>query len=72
MGYKIEKNVPMPTGMKLTKYPWKEMEVGDSFVVADDKVVRIRSATQAHNNTHEEKFVVRKGHDGIYRCWRKS
>ena len=66
--YKIEKNVPMPTGTKLAKYPWIEMEVGHSFVV--DHVVRVRSAAQAHNNTHKEKFVVRKGHDGVFRCWR--
>ena len=61
--YKVEKNVPMPTGTKLTKYPWKEMEVGHSFVV--DDVPRVRSAVQRWNNTHKEKFVVRKGHDGI-------
>jgi hypothetical protein len=27
--FKIEKNVPMPKGR--AKYPWNEMEIGDSF-----------------------------------------
>lgn len=69
---KIEKGIPMPTGTKLPKYPWAEMEVGDSFVVPDDKVIRVRSAAQQWNSNHAEKFVVRKGFDDIYRCWRKA
>jgi len=40
--YQIEKNVPLPAPNTLgaTKYPWRDMEIGDSFV-ADKPVVNI-------------------------------
>lgn len=38
MSYKIEKNIPIPadalTASGRTKYPFADMEIGDSFVVA--------------------------------------
>ena len=34
MPYEIEKGIPMPAHTKRKpKYPWADMEVGDSFVV---------------------------------------
>jgi hypothetical protein len=33
---KIEKNIPIP----INKYPWREMELGDSFAVPLDSSVR--------------------------------
>jgi hypothetical protein len=30
---KIDKNVPIPKGRHNAKYPWKELEVGDSFFI---------------------------------------
>lgn len=34
MEYKIEKNIPMPN-KRSAKYPWHDMEVGDSFLITD-------------------------------------
>lgn len=32
MTFKIDKGIPIPPdNQKMTKYPWREMEVGDSF-----------------------------------------
>ena len=38
MDIKVEKNVPLPArrGSKNHKYPWEEMEIGDSFSVPID------------------------------------
>jgi hypothetical protein len=68
--YKIEKNVPMPTSTTHYKYPWVKMEVGDAFVVDAVDVNKVRSASVQWSNTHDETFKLRKGFDGIYRCWR--
>lgn len=71
--YKIEKGIPVATGSKkgTSKYPWFEMEVGDSFVVPEGEVQRIRSAAQQHCIRYEPRdFKVRKTDEGVYRCWR--
>lgn len=33
MTFTIEKNVPMPKGRTTAKYPYAQMEVGDSFLI---------------------------------------
>ena len=47
--YKIEKNVPMPTSRRLSRYPLRDLKVGDCFVVPISEVKMIRSAI---NRTH--------------------
>ena len=47
--YKIEKNVPMPTSCRLSRYPLRDLKVGDSFAVPISEVKMIRSAI---NRTH--------------------
>lgn len=70
-GIKIDTGVPMNRGTN-AKYPWKEMNVGDSFVFPE--TVKITSvyafATQANKNHAPRKFATRKQADGTYRCWR--
>jgi len=56
--YKIEKTVPVPTDFRTTdrKYPFEEMEIGDSFFIApeyEDETVkrlsnRMAQARQAY------------------------
>lgn len=77
--FKIEKGVSIPpkgVGIrKAEKYPFRDMEVGDSFFVPGAKTLRIASAcagaTKFLGNGH--KFSVRKveekGIAGV-RCWR--
>ena len=62
---KIDKGVPMPSRMK---YPFEEMEVGDSFLVLSDNRTSVSTLVGRHQNG--KKFSLRKMTDGTYRCWR--
>ena len=71
--YEIEKNVPIPTiPYEQRKYPWTEMEVGDSFFIKCNGVelrkiqVNISSCAKRFG---PKKFTVKKHEDGL-RCWR--
>lgn len=33
LAFPIEKGVPPPTRLKYNRYPWKNMEIGDSFLI---------------------------------------
>lgn len=68
MKYKIEKKVPLPeaTGGRKSKYPWSEMEVGDSIFFQHD---RARTAAIAWSKRHNVEFTTRKEKKG-YRIWR--
>jgi hypothetical protein len=72
---KIEKGIPCPPRSKYnsSKYPWRTMEVGDSFLFPKD--LNRQTCYQSgvyHNNRHGDKrFVVRSTPEG-YRCWRVS
>lgn len=63
---RIDKNVPLPT-----KYPFKDMQVGDSFVVPV-KIHRttVSVAALRYGRKHGMKFVVRMMPDRSLRCWR--
>lgn len=73
--YKIEKNVPIPYGAGSpggNKYPWREMDVGDSFPIKTEKEAkRISAAACWYSGSHKDevRFSVRKNGKG-YRCWR--
>jgi len=61
----IDKGVAMPTENGRCKYPWKDMEVGDSF-----SLPKLSISTGAVNERYKpKKFVARKDGDG-YRVWR--
>ena len=42
--YVIEHGVSVPGARTLTKYPWRQMKVGDSFVASYEEVDHMRSA----------------------------
>lgn len=71
---KIEKNIPIPTG-KATKYPWAEMEVGDSFLFeceySNSKQTNLHcnAIGWSKRNRIESKYVTKKV-DGGVRIWR--
>jgi len=65
---KIEKSVPMPT--ERNKYPFREMDIGDSFLVEVD-VVKVISAAHAWGKVNNKKFSIKKV-DAGHRCWRVS
>lgn len=64
--FKIEKNVPLRVRMEAPRYPFKDMEVGDSFV-ADSQSVR--SAAYQFGLRVGRKFTVRQEGDK-WRIWR--
>jgi len=78
MKYKIDKNIPLPPpgkrGPKQSRYPFKEMEVGDSFIFDDYDRVRMSSGSTAariygSNQDPVKKFATRKMGNKI-RIWR--
>jgi hypothetical protein len=63
---KIDKDHPLPV-----KYPFEQMEVGDSFAVPDTvKRTTLSIAMRRYGRKNNKKFTVRKFKDGAYRCWR--
>lgn len=66
----IDKNIPTPGKARRVgapkKYPFSEMEVGDSF---EYPIKSVAFAASANGIKFGKKFTVRKTENG-YRCWR--
>lgn len=74
--YKIQKGIPIPEKENITKYPFKEMRVGDSFFMVTTHLKSpaggvIRTKVWSYNNLYNKKIVVdiRKEKNGV-RVWR--
>jgi hypothetical protein len=71
--FTIEKNVAIPaasrTGGGKSKYPWAQMEIGDSFFVPGAKVETFYTLVSAQNKKGDARFICRKI-DGGVRVWR--
>lgn len=75
--FEIEKGVPLlgkGSGTPYAKWPFREMEVGDSFlcpIPATDKAAcgRLSSAVSWWGTRHKQKFATRKVEGGV-RVWR--
>jgi len=74
----IEKDYPVPEGRRPRKYPWREMEVGDSFFTpfTDTSPENARAAVYAANKRYNgARFKgtvwTENGVDGT-RIWRIS
>lgn len=66
----IEKNIPTPKKRsKWQKYPFSEMEVGDSFLVGIEKRNSISTTINHHKKRHGGDFTCRSVEGGI-RVWR--
>lgn len=70
--YEIEKNVPHAKINGRTKYPFVNMEIGDSFSFPAETASMIRSAATSYGRANGKKFSTTKQADGTYRCWRLS
>jgi hypothetical protein len=63
---KIDKDFPPPF-----KYPFDQMDVGDSFAVPEAiKKNTVSIAARRYGEKSNAKFAFRKFKDGTYRCWR--
>ncbi len=67
MDIKIEKGVEFRPEPSNAKYPWDDMEVGDSFFYADQKVV---AATCSRNHRDKSKKFCTRQVEGGFRVWR--
>ena len=70
--FEIEKGVEIPKNSALALYPFKTMDVGDSFFVpcdADQREKVQRTISQCARRRQPLKFVTRQLADGV-RCWR--
>lgn len=69
--YEIEQNVALPKGKDsfYYKYPFRKMQVGDSFSVLETEVTTVRGSAYAFASRNKVKLSIRKTKDG-YRCWR--
>ena len=73
--YEIEDNIPLPKSRSnaTAKYPWKQLKVGQSFVVSTEDVDRASISAQASLAARKlgVKFVTRHDKEaGIVRVWR--
>lgn len=72
MSYEVQKGIPMP-GLppgRTPKYPFREMLIGDSFLVTEKEQHKVRNAALQYARRMGLAFSVRKNVDGAYRCWR--
>lgn len=69
----IEKNIEVPDSTDYEKYPFSQMEIGDSFKIKNDKkkLSRLRGLSFYYAKKNNVKFTTRKDGDG-YRIWRTA
>jgi len=83
--FEIEKGVPVapPRIGRMPKYPFANMEVGDSFAVpmmgvpdlygGDRSTGLLRTAASHHGRRHGMKLLVRADSaNNVTRCWRTT
>ena len=73
--YKIEKHIPVAppwNAQRRSKYPFKDMEVGDSFFVPEDAATRAAIYLAAHKaeKEHAGKKFQATAVEGGMRVWR--
>lgn len=68
---KIDKDIPLhtKTGDATRKYPFPDMEVGDSFLCNGFDHGQVGRAAWHWGRINDRKFSVRKTPEG-HRCWR--
>lgn len=74
MTFEIEKGIPVskPTGRNGSppKYPWADMEVGDSFFIDEPSSKRSRNAMNYRNRRYPNTKFASRSMDGGRRIWR--
>lgn len=68
--FKIEKGVPVPEQVKRPPYPFKEMEIGDSFTVDKKYEASVRNAASSAGRISGKRFSARRMDNGCIRIWR--
>jgi hypothetical protein len=68
--FKIEPDVPMPQNTHKAKYPFANMNAGDSFSFDKSLLNSVRNNSQSYGKRHGSKFVCRQIGTDVWRCWR--
>lgn len=72
MSIEIEKCIPLPEGAIRRRFPFKDLEVGDSFFVPDATAKDIGASTSnARKRMPDRMFIARTVQGGV-RVWRLS
>lgn len=66
---KIDKNIPIPNSVN--KYPFQDMEIGDSFYVSSITTRKFSNYRDTKWTKYGKKFTAKKENDGV-RIWRIS
>lgn len=72
--YQVEKNVEMPSRGAHSVYPFSNMEIGDSFLVASadkKKAASIRACACTYAKKNSVRFTCKQV-DGGVRVWRTA
>jgi hypothetical protein len=69
MSIEVEKNIPIPPEKKRNVYPYKVLEVGESFFVPTGKIQIVCNANYRTGKQLGKKFIARKESEGV-RVWR--
>jgi len=67
MSYTIESGIPVPP--RNGKYPWKKLEVGQSFFIKGKNYRQLNPAARSYGKRHKMAFRVVNTPKGV-RCWR--
>jgi len=74
MSVTVEKGIPIPnfrTAPRQGKYPWRTMEVGDSFYVENTTSERFGPQAREAGIRTGRSFTIRKFENGV-RVWRTA
>ena len=65
----VDKGIPLPEEKKRNVYPYKQMDVGDSFFAPGTKITVMCNLQYRMGKKTGMKFTARKEGDGV-RVWR--
>lgn len=68
-GFKIESGIPIPSKSGDSRYPFREMKVGDSFFVPGKKAANLAGCLGYYRTRYKITLVTRTV-DGGVRVWR--
>lgn len=71
MMIEIQKDIPLPAEKKRNVYPYKEMDIGESFLVKEGKIQIVCNANYRAGKVSGKKFIARREGDGV-RVWRTA
>jgi hypothetical protein len=76
--YELTQTIPIPSDLKsapikqYASYPFKKMNVGDSFTVPAEIGSKMKRAASVYGIRKNKKYAVRTQSDGTVVCWRIS